>query len=62
MIDRFLRWPEAVPTVTDIAAETVAKAFVNTWDNQIRRPNRGHNGSGPPVRVPDVQIPQPIRV
>lgn len=30
MVDRYSRWPEAVP-LSDMLAETVAKAFVNTW-------------------------------
>lgn len=30
MVDRYSRWPEAVP-LTDMLAETVAKVFCNTW-------------------------------
>lgn len=29
-VDRFTRWPEAIPLI-DISAETVAKAFVTNW-------------------------------
>lgn len=29
-VDRFSRWPEAIP-ITDISAETVAKAFIEVW-------------------------------
>lgn len=36
-VDRFTRWPEAVP-VEDITTDTIARAFVNTWVSRFGTP------------------------
>ncbi|WP_431190247.1 integrase catalytic domain-containing protein, partial [Escherichia coli] len=46
MIDRFSRWPEAVP-LDNISAESVARAFVTHWVSRFGIPARITSDRGP---------------